>query len=78
METGVALTLADGMLFVRSYQTLQLVEANPKAFQQHGKIKTHDVRKPTLNLIDFVQPVLSQGKLLIRTPDELICYQASE
>lgn len=77
-KTGVALTLADGMLFVRSYQTLQLIEASPKGYQLHGTVKTHDVWKPTLNLLDFVQPVLSQGKLFIRTPDELICYQVGQ
>lgn len=74
-KTGVSLTLADGLLLVRSYQKLQLVEATPQGFKELGEVSTHDVWKPTLNLIDFVQPVLSRGKLLIRTPEELICYQ---
>lgn len=73
-KTGVALTLADGLIFVRSYQTLQLIEASPQGYLPRGKVKTHDVWKPTLNLLDFVQPVLSRGRLYIRTPDELICY----
>ena len=33
--------------------------------------------KPTLNLLDMVQPVLSRGRLYIRTPEELICYHVA-
>lgn len=77
-QTGVAMTLADGLIFVRSYQKLHLIDATPNGFQSHGEIKTHDVWKPTLNLVDFVQPVLSRGRLYIRTPEELICYQVGE
>jgi hypothetical protein len=29
------------------------------------------------NLTDFVSPVLSGGRLYIRTPEELICYWIS-
>lgn len=76
-QSGVALTLADGLLFVRSYQKLQLIEATPEGYRPHGSVKTHDVFKPTLNLIDFVQPVLSNGRLLVRTPEELISYQVA-
>ena len=74
-RAGVALTLADGLLFVRSYQRLRLIEANPEGCRVRGDVKTHDVWKPTLNLLDFVQPVLSRGRLYVRTPAELICYQ---
>ena len=77
-KTGVSLTLADGLLFVRSYQSLRLIEATHKGDQLRGMVKTHDVWKPTLNLIDFVQPVLSRGRLFVRTPDELICYRVGE
>jgi hypothetical protein len=73
-NTGVALTIADGLLFVRSYQALRLIEASPRGYTLLGTVKTHNVWKPTLNLIDFVQPVLSRGRLFIRTPAELICY----
>jgi hypothetical protein len=76
-RAGVALTLADGLLFVRSYQRLRLIEANPEGCRVRGEVKTHDVWKPTLNLLDFVQPVLSRGRLYVRTPTELICYQVA-
>jgi len=73
-NTGVSLIEADGLLFVRSYQTLRLVEATPDGYRERGKVKTHDVWKPTVNLTDLVMPVLSRGKLYVRTPVELICY----
>ncbi len=76
-RAGVSLTLADGLLFVRSYQTLRLIEATPEAYRQLGEAKTHDVWKPTLNLLDFSLPVLSRGRLYIRTPDELLCYDVA-
>jgi len=76
-KVGVSLTLADGLLLVRSYQTLRLVEATPKEYQLRGEVKTHGVWKPTLNLLDFVQPVLSRGRLFVRTPQELICYEVA-
>jgi outer membrane protein assembly factor BamB len=74
---GIAITEADGLLFVRSYQTLRLVEATPDGYRPLGEIKTHDNRMPTLNLVDLVMPVLSGGKLYVRTCDELICYKVA-
>ena len=62
---------------MRSYQTLRLVEATPEGYRERGKIKTHDVWKPTVNLTDLVMPVLSRGRLYVRTPVELICYDVS-
>lgn len=76
-RSGISITEADGLLFVRSYKTLSLVEATPAGFRRLGSIQTHDVNKPTVNLIDFVMPVLSGGRLFVRTPDELICYDES-
>ena len=73
-KTGVALIEADRLLFVRSYQTLRLIEATPAGFNCRGTVHTHDVWKPTRNLTDFVSPVLAHGRLYLRTPDELICY----
>lgn len=73
-RNGVALTEADGLLFVRSYQTLRLVEATPEGYRPRGAIKVHECRLPMLNLVDMVMPVLSDGRLYIRTPDELICF----
>jgi hypothetical protein len=71
---GTAITEADGLLFVRSYQTLRLVDASPGGYRKLGEVKTHDNRQPTLNLVDMVMPVLSNGRLYVRTVDELICY----
>jgi outer membrane protein assembly factor BamB len=76
-QQGIAITEADGLLFVRSYQTLRLVEASPTGYRKLGEVKTHDNRMPTLNLVDLVMPVLSGGKLYVRTVDELICYKVS-
>jgi len=74
-KTGVAIIEADGLLFVRSYQTLRLIAAEPDACHHLGEVKTHDFWKPTRNLTDFVSPVLAAGRLYIRTPEELICYR---
>ena len=40
-------------------------------------LRIHDEKKPTLNLCDFTMPVLSRGRLLVRTPEELICYDGA-
>ncbi|HEY0456797.1 MAG TPA: PQQ-binding-like beta-propeller repeat protein [Verrucomicrobiae bacterium] len=77
-KTGVAIIEADGLLFVRSYQTLHLIAAEPDACRHLGEVKTHDVWKPTRNLTDFVSPVLAAGRLYIRTPDELLCYRVKK
>jgi outer membrane protein assembly factor BamB len=74
---GVSITEADGLLFVRSYQTLRLIEATPAGYRKLGEVKTHDNHQPTLNLVDLDMPVLSGGRLYIRTCDELICYNVS-
>ena len=71
---GVSITEADGLLFVRCYQTLRLIEATPEAYRLRGEIKIHDNRQPTINLVDLVMPVLCDGRLYVRTPDELICF----
>jgi len=77
-QSGVAITEADGLLFVRSYQTLRLVEATPDGYRKLGEIKVHDCRIPTVNLVDMVMPVVSGGRLYVRTPDELICYKMTK
>jgi hypothetical protein len=74
-KTGVSLIEADGLLFVRSYQRLRLIAADPATCRHLGEVKTHSVWQPTRNLTDFVSPVLSAGRLYIRTPDQLICYR---
>ena len=49
----------------------------PGGYRETGNVQTHNVGKPTLNLLDMVQPVLSRGRLYIRTPEELICYHVA-
>jgi len=76
-QAGVAIIEADGLLFVRSYQKLRLIEATSEGFRLLGEVHTHDEWKPTINLDDFIIPVLSRGRLYVRTPHELICYQVA-
>src|SRR5262249_31957554 len=74
---GISITEADGLLFVRCYQTLRLIEANPAGYRLLGEVKTHENPIPTLNLVDMIMPVLSNGRLFIKTAEELICYRVS-
>ena len=74
---GISLTEVDGLLFVRSYQTLHLIEANPAGYRKLGEVKTHANRQPTLNLVDMVMPVLCNGRLYVRVVDELICFNVA-
>jgi len=80
---GYSCILADGLLFVRSFQTLWLVEASPKGFNLKGKVeKVLSVEEVNVihhrGLTDCVMPALSRGKLYIRTPDELICIDVKD
>lgn len=77
-KTGVAIIGADGLLFVRSCQTLRLIAAEPDACHRLAGAKTHDFWKRTRNLTDFVSSVLSASRLYIRTPEELICYRVKK
>ena len=76
-RTGTSALVADGLLFVRCYQTLRLVEATPEGYHQRGEVHTHEVWKPTVNITDIVAPALSHGHLYVRTPEELICYDVA-
>jgi outer membrane protein assembly factor BamB len=76
-KNGVSIIEADGLLFVRSYQTLRLIEATPDGYHVLGEAHTHNNRKPSQELTDFVTPALSRGRLYIRTPEHLICYQVA-
>jgi outer membrane protein assembly factor BamB len=76
---GLSITAADGRLYVRSHQTLTLIEANPKAYVEKGQIKkVHDLRntgpRSQKGLLDWNMPVIARGRLYIRTPGEIICY----
>lgn len=70
---------ADGLLFVRSFQSLYLVEASPKGYIQKGKVeKLHEVTNAQGKDGGWVMPVLSRGKLYVRTPGDLICFKVSK
>jgi outer membrane protein assembly factor BamB len=82
-QHGSSHIVADGLFIIRSYQTIQLAEAVPTGFVEKGRIeKIHaDTRRGVAaaqGLTDWVQPILSHGKMYIRTPGELICYQISD
>jgi hypothetical protein len=68
---------ADGLLFVRCFKTLRLIEANPKQYVELSKIENmHSAVSKSFNgpaLIDYVTPVLSNGRLFVRLPGELLC-----
>jgi hypothetical protein len=76
---GLSMAAADGRLYVHSHQTLTLVEPNPNGYVEKGRIeKLHDLsnvgRGSHRGLLDWCMPVISRGRLFIRTPVEIICY----
>ncbi|MFB3891752.1 MAG: PQQ-binding-like beta-propeller repeat protein [Phycisphaerae bacterium] len=76
---GLSISAAEGMLYVHSYQTLTLVEANPKEFVEKGRIdKLHNLPNRGAGghkgLLDWNMPAISRGRLFVRTPVEIICY----
>jgi outer membrane protein assembly factor BamB len=78
-KMGVSLTSAEGLIYARSHQTLTLIEANPKAYVEKGKVeKVHTLKntgpRSSKGLLDWNMPVISRGRLFIRTPVEMICY----
>jgi outer membrane protein assembly factor BamB len=78
-KMGLSMSAADGRIYVRSHQTLTLIEANPTVYVERGKVeKVHDVRntgaRSSKGLLDWNMPVIARGRLYIRTPTEIICY----
>ena len=76
---GLSMSAAEGRIYLRSHQTLTLVEANPKAYVEQGRIENvHDLRntgpRSQKGLLDWNMPVIARGRLFIRTPAEIICY----
>ncbi len=79
---GYSYIIADGLMFLRTFQTLSLVELSPEKFVLKGKVeKIHSVDALAITdprgLGDCVMPVLSRGRLYVRTPTELICYKVT-
>jgi outer membrane protein assembly factor BamB len=82
MGSLVCLDVADGRIFVRSHQTVTLIEANPRAYVESGRIeKVHNLRntgpRSQKGLLDWNMPVIARGRLYIRTPVEIICHDKS-
>ena len=78
-KMGLSLSAADGRLYVRSHQTLTLIEADPTAYIERGRIeKIHELSntgaRSQKGLLDWNMPVIARGRMYIRTPTELICY----
>jgi hypothetical protein len=76
---GLSMSAADGRIYVRSHQTLTLIEANPTAYVEKGRVeKVHDLKnvgaRSQRGLLDWNMPVIARGRMYIRTPTELICY----
>jgi outer membrane protein assembly factor BamB len=76
---GLSMSAAEDRIYVRSHQTVTLIEANPKAYVEKGRIeKVHDLRntgpRSQKGLLDWNMPVIARGRLFIRTPVEIICY----
>jgi outer membrane protein assembly factor BamB len=80
---GLSMSAADGHVYVRSHQTLTLIEANPSAYVEKGRIeKIHNLRnkgpRGAKGLLDWNMPVIARGRLYIRTPVEIICYDIKD
>lgn len=76
---GLSMSAAEGLIYVRSHQLLTLIEANPVAYVEKGKIeKIHDLKntgpRSQKGLLDWNMPVIARGRMYIRTPMEIICY----
>ncbi len=78
---GLAMLVVDGMLYIHDYQKLTLVEANPKSYVEKGRVeKLHTLSnvRNNVGLLDWCRPVISEGRLFIRTPVELISYDIKD
>ena len=76
---GLSITSADGLLFIHDHQRLTLVEASAKGYVQKGRVEnlhalTNIGRGSHRGLLDWSMPVLSKGRMFVRTPIEIICY----
>jgi outer membrane protein assembly factor BamB len=73
---GCSLCIADGLMFVRSHDTVTLVEATPKDYKELGKLEGFHKEKDSLN--DWVQPVVAGGNLYLKTSWSLFCYKVGD
>jgi outer membrane protein assembly factor BamB len=75
---GLSLSAADGRIYLRSHQTLTLIEVNSRAYVERGRVEKVHVLKNTgprsqKGLLDWNMPVIAAGWMYIRTPTEIIC-----
>jgi hypothetical protein len=80
---GLSITSADGLLFIHDHQRLTLVEASAKGYLQKGRVENlhalpNTGRNSHRGLLDWSMPVLSKGRMYVRTPVELICYDIKD
>ena len=73
----LSIIAADGLLFVRNFRTLRLVEATAAGYKELGRMDNiHDAIGKNFDepsMIDYVLPVIANGKLYLRLPAELLC-----
>ncbi|MBI3829280.1 MAG: PQQ-like beta-propeller repeat protein [Planctomycetes bacterium] len=75
IKFGYSMITADGLLFIRSYKSLILAEASPKEYVEKGRIDNLFQGPTTMGSEGgWVMPVLAHGRLYVRLPKELICY----
>ncbi len=69
-KKSAAITYADGHLYFR-YESgeMVLIEATPKGYKEKGSFKLPNQSGPS-----WPHPVISDGKLYLRSQDVLLCY----
>lgn len=80
---GLSITAADGLLFIHDHRRLTLVEASASCYQQRGRVENlHPLanigRNKERGLLDWSMPVIAGGRLFVRTPVEIICYDIKD
>jgi outer membrane protein assembly factor BamB len=80
---GLSITAADGLLFIHDHKRLTLVEASREGYRQTGRVDDlHALanvgKRKERGLLDWSMPVISRGRLFVRTPVEIICYDIKE
>lgn len=80
---GLAISAADGLLFIHDFQRLTLVVAGRDAYLQKGRVNhLHAIKNIGRNahrgLLDWSMPVISKGRMFVRTPVEIICYDIKD
>ncbi len=76
LDHGASAMVADGLIFARWKDGVHLLEATPDGFKETGKVEFTNVKN--VGNSGWVMPVLSHGRLYVRTEDTLYCYQAAK